>query len=176
MKIHEMGLAPHVQTNAEALEKEFGGVIVWRSGYRDLYPQAKAMAANVRLNRQWIRQTYTRTSRPSFGIALRLQAWVDAHPEQTDEKTLADALHAELLVIPHGRLISKHSYMIGAAPASLAFDLEPIEHDDQLTAMGQEVWHRILTLPYLDPPPMRREGGLRRWHVQFMPIETSVTV
>lgn len=176
MKIAEMGLAPHVRANAEALEREFGGVIVWRSGYRGLYPQARAMAANTMLNRQWIQQTYTRIGRPSYDIGRQLQAWVNAHPEVTEARTLADGLYAQLLLIPHGRLISRHSYQIGDTPAALAFDLEPIEHDDQLTAMGQEVWDRILTLPYLDPPPMRREGGLRRWHVQFVPIETSVIV
>ena len=176
MTLDDMQLAPHVRANAESLEREFGGIIVWTSGYRDIREQAHAMAKNTLVNRQWIKATYRRIGRPSYQIAQQLQHWVDAHPECTGERTLTDGLHAQLLTIPQGRLISRHSWTIGATPASLAFDLEPIEHHDEMTAMGQEVWHRILSLPYLDPPPMQREGGLRRWHVQFMPIDTSVTV
>ena len=176
MTIDDLQLAPHVRANAEALEREFGGVIVWRSGYREIREQAAAMAGNVIQNRQWIKQTYTRIGRPSYGIAQQLQAWVDTHPEIQDRRLLTSGLQAQLLIIPHGRLISRHSWQIEGQPASLAFDLEPIEEGGKITAMGQEVWERILLLPYLDPPPLRREGGLSRWHVQFVPIEVSTQV
>jgi hypothetical protein len=176
MTIDELQLAPHVRVNAEALYTEFGDVIQWTSGYRDLLSQARAMASNVIKRRTWIKETYTRTGRPSFGVALRLQAWVDQNPHFTSLTTLASGLHAQLLLIPGSSKISFHTWTINGQPASLAFDLEPIEEGGKITAMGQEVWNRILTLPYLDPPPMRREGGLPRWHAQFKPIDMSTSI
>lgn len=176
LTIAQLQLAPHVQANAESLRVQFGSVVQFVSGYRDLLPQARAMAKNTLLDRRWIEQTYTRVGRPSYAIGQQLQAWVLAHPEIRDVEELTIGIFGQLVAMPNGCLISRHSYKLNGQPAALAFDLEPIEQDGRITAMGQEVWDAVVRLPYLDPPPMRREAGLPRWHAQFNPIESSVSV
>lgn len=164
------GLAPHVRVQAEGLLAQFGDVLRITSGYRDLQAQARAMATHVMQNRTWINETYRRIGRPSYEVGQFLQRLVDQHPDWRSHDEIAEGLWMQLTHDPRGSLISKHCVQVDGVPAALAFDLDPLEHDGSMTAMGQEVWQAILALPGLDPPPLRREGGRVIWHVQFLPV------
>lgn len=171
------GLAPHVRAQAGRLIEEFGsGVVRLTSGFRTLRAQAGAMAPHVHQNRQWIAQTYRRIGRPSYEVGQRLQQAVGQAPEGETVAQIRQRLYAALVSDPFGSLISKHCVMQGEQPAALAFDLDPLEQDGKVTAMGAEVWSAIVGLQYLDPPPLRREGGRIVWHVQFTPLTLSTEV
>ncbi len=167
MTIDELQLGPITRAAAEQLHREHPGV-VFTSGARDGHGQARAMAKHVLQNRYWIIQTYTRRERPSYAVALALQAWVDGHPECQTVEALTEGLYGVLKARPDGWQISKHCWMRQGRPASGAFDLKPMEHaDGTMTEEGQAVWNAILRLPGLDPPPLTREGGAHVWHAQF---------
>lgn len=170
MTLDEMQLAPVARAGAQVLLDRFGPeVVAFTSGYRTLEAQATVMAKNVVRNRRWIEETYTRRDHPSFGVGLVLQASVDAHVEWTTAEALTAGLHELLATLPNGRLISYHCWQQDGRPASLAFDLKPLETEaGTLTLIGSEVWLMILGLLGLDTA-LRREGGLRIWHAQFLP-------
>lgn len=170
------GLAPHVRAQADGLIAEFGDVVRLTSGFRTLRAQAGAMAPHVHQNRAWIAQTYRRIGRPSYEVGQRLQQAVGQAPEGETVAQIRQRLYAALVSDPFGSLISKHCVMAGAQPAALAFDVEPLEQDGVITAMGVEVWAAIVGMKYLDPPPLRREGGRIVWHVQFHALPVSQEV
>jgi hypothetical protein len=171
LTIADLQLAPIAATGARMLKAEYGEAIQFVSGYRSLWEQAEAMAQNTLHCRTWIGDTYTRKGRPSYTIAQSLQRLVEAHPEWRTQEDLHRGLYEELDAIYEGHLISRHCHAINGRPASLAFDLSPAQLETatgSLTTVGCAVWRSLWALPGIDGV-LRREGGLVRWHVQFMP-------
>ncbi len=126
--------------------------IEFTSGRRDKAAQASAMASNVVLNRNWIRQTYMDSD------AIRAcQGWVDQHPQVTTKADLAAGLLSVLNSLTDEQLSHVSKHLSGDA-----FDVQPV--DDNADAIVQ--FMRDLTQrmggKFLD-----HEGGLRRWHAQF---------
>jgi hypothetical protein len=119
------------------------------SGRRTVRDQARAMAANVVKNRQWIAETYRSPSERD-----ELQTWVDDHPEAT-----RDQIAAGLEGIVRGwsdrrkARLSKHF-------SGEAFDVQPQAHD------AARIKDDIRSLPGLTKF-LDTEGGLVRWHAQF---------
>lgn len=178
MILADLQLAPLAYAGAKSLVEEFGEAVHFTSGYRSLWDQARAMAANVAKKRTWIGETYVRKERPSYQIAQTLQQWIDTHPTLITVAALSTDIYSQLQQHPFGWNISFHCTRINGLPAAHAFDLTPLENDsDEMTAIGQEVWKRIKKLPGLDAA-VTREGGLSIWHVQFRlpdpPMTTEV--
>lgn len=179
LTIDQMNLGPLARQGAHALLAEFGpDVIRFTRGYADLKGQARAMAGNVARNKEWIKQTYTRTDRPSYVIACALQEEVYRRAEVKDRAEIEQYLYAALQSIPNAEAISFHCLVdVQGQPASEAFDLLPIEDAHGMpTAEGYRVIASIRRLPGLDAF-LHREGGLRIWHAQFMaktPISKEV--
>lgn len=175
MTIDQLQLGIHAKAAALTLRREFGDLIAFRRGYRDLDGQAWDMSGNVVRNKEWIKQTYTRTDRPSYVVACALQEVVYRNAGLNDRMEIYEYLRTALKAIPNAEAISFHITTFGGRPASSAFDLTPLEDDrGDLTADGAAVVARIKTLPNLDAF-LRREGGLRIWHLQFMtPFSASV--
>ena len=69
-RIDGLGLGPMAALGAQLLVGEFGYEIIrFTRGYSDLQGQARAMASNVARNKEWIKETYNRPSRPSYLVA-----------------------------------------------------------------------------------------------------------
>lgn len=130
--------------------------VVFTSGKRDLWGQAHAMAVNVALQRDWIRQTYAH--------AAQMQTWVDQHPEAVGVDQLAVGFHQVLLSMnpEEQNLISRHL-------SGDAFDVQPMVGPHGVpTEEGFAVLATIRGLDGLDKF-LTKEGQLLRWHVQFTP-------
>lgn len=171
LTIDQLGLGPYAKAAALGLLTTFGPeVIRFTRGYSDLRGQARAMAGNVVRNKEWIKQTYNRTDRPSYAVACRLQDAVYLHADLQDRGQIEQVLYEALLAIPNGHEISFHTQTLNGQPAAEAFDLQPLEDGHGVaTADGKRVlayiqqrkedWHVDAFL--------MREGGLRVWHLQF---------
>lgn len=168
MKISDMQLGPMAKLGAETLLDEFGSdVIKFLRGYRDLRMQASDMAGNIRRNKEWLIQTYTRRDRPSSMIARKLQEVVYKNIEIDDREQITDYLHTALLAIPNAYELSFHCNTLLGQPASEAFDIGHLEDSTGIvTPVGFKVITRIRLLLNLETF-LRREGGLRIWHLQF---------
>lgn len=167
LSLEHMGLGPLAQTGATMLVNRFGPeVIHFRRGYRDLRGQARDMAPNVRRNKEWIKQTYTRTDRPSYAVACALQEAVYRHIDINDVRAIEEYLYQVLVSRADGGEISFHTIRKNGVPAAEAFDLDPLEEGGELTRVGRDVVAAIRRLPGLDAFK-RREGGLVIWHAQF---------
>lgn len=146
----EMYLTPEAEAAAEILAK-LGARFT--SGHRDMVRQAHAMAVNTSLNRQWVGQTYKR------GAAVQL--WIDEHPDVTTVEALADGIYRVIAALPGDQQISHHLLM--PCPC---FDVEP-----RTDAIGEKIYQAIKELPGLTKF-LEREGGLLRWHVEFLKADT----
>lgn len=179
LTIDQMNLGPLARQGAHALLAEFGpDVIRFTRGYADLRGQARAMAGNVARNKEWIKQTYTRTDRPSYAVACALQEEVYRRVDVQDRAEIERYLYQAMQTIPNADAISFHCRVDAQGqPASDAFDMIPVEDDQGIvTTDGYRVLAMIRRLPGLDAF-LRREGGLRIWHAQFMaktPISKEV--
>lgn len=147
--IERLQLRGAAKRAAYALKKAHPAV-TFTSGRRGKSDQARAMASNVVLNRQWIVQTYAASA-----ASRACQAWVDRHPEAATKEEIA----AGLLVVLEGQSdaqlaqLSKHL-------SGDAFDVKPVELDAakiKRTIRGLRGLQRFL----------EKEGGLVRWHAQF---------
>jgi peptidoglycan hydrolase-like protein with peptidoglycan-binding domain len=148
--IERLGLAEPARSGAYAIKARHPWVR-FTSGRRDLAGQARAMAGNVTKNRKWIIQTYA-----SSPIIAACQRWVDQHPEARTGDDIARGLLSVFSGFPPGQLagISRHL-------AGLAFDMQPVPSEQ---AAVSETVNRL-------PGKRRfltREGGLIRWHVEFV--------
>src|SRR5688572_8151237 len=134
---------------AYALKKKHPSV-KFTSGRRNKEDQARAMASNVVLNRNWIEQTYA-----SSAVSRACQKWVDKNPDQKTK----DEIQAGLLSILNDAtdaqlaLLSKHL-------SGDAFDVQPVEID---AAAIKKTIRRLKGLDRF----LEKEGGLIRWHAQF---------
>lgn len=130
------------------------------SSRRDRQTQAKDMAENVVINREWIGKTYS-----SSEVSIGCQAWVDLHPEAVTLEDIASGLYGVLAQFSDNDLHHLTWHLTGDA-----FDVEPVLDDtgdamqaalqsavnDHIAAGGQGKF-------------MTREGGLIRWHIQLSP-------
>ena len=181
MTLNDLGLGPLAQVAAAQLLAEFGSdVIRFTRGWSDLRGQARAMAGNVIRNKEWIRQTYTREDRPSYAIARQLQDEVYKRAECNAPSAVAAYLYEALRRIPNADKISFHTITgPDGQPAAEAFDLVPLEDGQGIvTAVGQQVctFIRAHRLAWHLDAFLRREGGLRIWHCQFLKPSGPVEV
>jgi hypothetical protein len=148
-QIEALRLRGTARAAAYALKKKHPAV-TFTSGRRDKEDQARAMASNVVLNRNWIEETYA-----SSAVSRACQKWVDKNPDKTTREeiqagllsVLNDATDAQLA------LLSKHL-------SGDAFDVLPVETD------ADAIKKTIRRLKGLDRF-LEKEGGLIRWHAQF---------
>lgn len=139
-----------VAKNAAYELKERHPSVHFTSGRRDKQEQAHAMATNVVLNRNWIKETYVRSAARDA-----CQKWVD---ENTDKKTtgkIAAGLKKVLDGFADAELARLSKHLSGDA-----FDVQPVNKD------ADETKRTIRGLPGLDKF-LEKEGGLVRWHAQF---------
>lgn len=154
LSIAQMKLSRIAREGAERLQAECPWV-VFTSGRRDLDEQAHAMAVNVSLNRNWIRETYLH--------ADSLHQWVMAHPEADTAKALHEGLYQHLLSLPDSAVFKISYHLTGDA-----FDVRPMVHEGKSTLYGEKILDVMRSLPGLDKV-LLKEGGLVRWHAQFIP-------
>jgi hypothetical protein len=121
--------------------------IRFTSGHRSITSQARAMAANVLRQRQWIALTYSDTP-----LRNALQQWVNNHPNATGAEIQTGLLSVFAAASP-ADVASFSNHLSGNA-----FDVQPVDG-----AVGAAIQSDLNNLPglFLD-----HEGGLRRWHYQ----------
>lgn len=150
MTIDELHLHPVMEQACQQFEWAFPKV-QWLSGTRDRESQAKAMAIQVRKNRQWISKTYLH--------AAHLQTAVDFHPDAQTVEQLSTLLHETMLGMSDEELAKVSDHMIG-----MAVDLTPmIFGDGDLTPTGQAALKWMHDYPYTKRV-LTREGGRTIWH------------
>jgi hypothetical protein len=154
LSIAQMKLSRIAREAAERLQAECPWV-VFTSGRRDLDEQAHAMAVNVSLNRQWIRETYLH--------ADSLHQWVMTHPGADTAQALHEGLYQHLLSLPDSAVFKISYHLTGDA-----FDVRPMVHEGKSTLYGEKILDVMRSLPGLDKV-LLKEGGLIRWHAQFIP-------
>ena len=148
--IDSLNLSPKARKGAELLLKQYPD-IVFTSGRRDIAQQASAMAGNVVLKRDYIKNTYSKND-----ASKACQKWVDDHPEATTKKAIAAGLLETFKKLgPKAGQISKH--LTGDA-----FDIQPVKDKEKADAIKKS----IQELPGLNKF-LEKEAGLERWHVQF---------
>jgi hypothetical protein len=148
--IASLKLSPKARKGAEQLLKQYPD-IVFTSGRRDLAQQANAMAGNVVLKLDYIKNTYSKND-----AAKACQKWVDDHPEAKTKKAIAAGLLETFKKLgPKAGQISKH--LTGDA-----FDIQPVKDKEKADAIKKS----IKELPGLNKF-LEKEAGLERWHVQF---------
>lgn len=171
MTIDQMQLGPLAKAAARDLLTTFGPEIIrFTSGYRDLHSQARAMAGNVVRNKEWIKQTYTRTERPSHAVACQLQDAVYLHADLHDRNQVEQVLHDALVAMPNGHEISFHTQTLNGLPAAEAFDFHPLEDaNGKPTEEGKRVITYIQSRrkAWQVDAFLTEEGGLHIWHLQF---------
>ena len=147
--IDALDLAPVARTAAYAL-KRLHPEVVFTSGRRDKVGQARAMAANVLRNRQWIVQTYLASP-----VCTACQKWVDENPAALTQDAIQQGLIGVFDSIGEAELgrISKHL-------SGEAFDVQPVAGNAD--AIKASIRALAGLTKFLD-----REGGLERWHAQF---------
>ena len=141
--------ATPVQVDAYAL-KTAHAAVAFTSGRRSKADQARAMAGNVVLNRQWIEQTYAAGT-----LRTKCQKWVDENPTKTTQDEVAEGLLSVLDAATDAELGSFSRHLSG-----LAFDVQPVTED------ADAIKKSIRALAGLDKF-LEMEGGLVRWHAQF---------
>lgn len=142
----EMYLTPDAEAAAEILA-QLGARFT--SGHRDMVRQAHAMAVNTSLNRKWVGATYRRGG--------PVQLWIDQHPDVVTVEALTEGIYQVIAALPGDQQISHHLRM--PCPC---FDIEP-----RTDTTGERIYQAIRTLPNLTKF-LEREGGLLRWHVEFL--------
>ena len=147
--IEALQLSAVARIAAYVLKKKHPNII-FTSGRRDRAAQAHAMAANVVLNRNWIRETYL----PSTACA-RCQDWLDSNPAKITREDIAAGLRGVLAAVSDSDLARLSKHLSGDA-----FDVQPVKAD------ADAIKQTLNSLPG-KTKFLEREGGLLRWHVQF---------
>ena len=123
------------------------------SGHRSVAGQARAMAVNAAINRQFIGQTYKR------GAAL--QRLVDEHPEWVTATRLGEGLFQAMTLDPAlANGLSHH--LIYPCPC---FDLDP-DSVTEAVRLRIEDYQREGVITQV----LYREGGLLRCHIEVGPL------
>lgn len=149
MKAKDLGLTGVAAEVAEDFERAFPDC-VFTSGRRTVAEQAEAMACNVVLNSQWIRETYV----PSR-VSAACQEWVDELTHPLYHANIAAGLARVLSGFSDAELGRLSLHMSGGA-----FDVKP---DSVGTAAEQWLTDRAVKE---GGRFLLREGGLRRYHWQ----------
>ena len=147
--IEELSLSETAKKAAYALKKKHPSV-TFTSGRRDKQEQASAMAANVTLNRDWIKETYAKSA-----AREACQKWVDEHKDKKAKDEIAAGLKQVLDNLTDGQLAHLSKHLSGDA-----FDVQPVAND------ADNIKAAIRGLPGLSKF-LEEEGGLVRWHAQF---------
>jgi hypothetical protein len=148
-EIEALNLADTAKKAAYELKKK-QPTVKFTSGRRDKSEQASAMASNVVLNRDWIKETYA----PSTARTA-CQKWVDDNKDKTTAKDIAAGLLGVLNTLTDAQLASLSKHLSGEA-----FDVQPV------TENAEEIKKDIKSLTGLSKF-LDSEGGLVRWHAQF---------
>jgi hypothetical protein len=130
--------------------KEKHPSVHFTSGRRDKQEQGHAMAANVVLNRNWIKETYVQSAARDA-----CQKWVDENKDKKMTDKIAAGLKKVLDGLTDAELARLSKHLSGDA-----FDVQPVDTD------AGEIKKTIRGLPGLDKF-LEKEGGLVRWHAQF---------
>jgi hypothetical protein len=149
--IEALNLSDTAKNTAYQLKAQFPSVI-FTSGRRDKASQASAMASNVVLNRNWIKQTYIDSD------AIRAcQAWVDSNPGATTRAQIAAGLTGVLQGLTDEQLSHVSKHLSGDA-----FDVQPVtDNADAIQQMLRDLTQQA------GGKFLNQEGGLLRWHAQF---------
>ena len=147
--VEALNLSDVAKKGAYELKRQYPAV-VFTSGRRDKSEQASAMASNVVLNRNWIKETYATNE-----ASAACQKWVDDNPDKKTKAEIAAGLNSVMDGLSDEQLghLSKHL-------SGDAFDVQPVDKD----AAG--IKKAIRGLAGLDKF-LEKEGGLIRWHAQF---------
>jgi hypothetical protein len=148
--IESLGLRPTARAAAYELKRQRPEV-VFTAGRREKAAQARAMASLIASRRTWISETYSPNK-----MTQALQQWVDSNPQATTEQEIAAGLLSVLNSATDSDLGRMSRHLSGDA-----FDIQPVEPDNA------NIKEAIKALPglrlFLD-----REGGLVRWHAEFV--------
>ena len=147
--IEALGLTQTARVAAYALKKAHPAV-KFTSGRRSKEDQARAMAGNVVMNRNWIEQTYARSS-----LRSQCQEWIDANSAKTTQGEIATGLIAIFDAVADTDLGNFSKHLSGAA-----FDVQPVDRDAE--AIKKTIRSLAGLSKFLDT-----EGGLVCWHAQF---------
>ncbi len=148
-EIEALDLGSTARSAAYALKKAHPEV-QFTSGRRNKADQARAMAGNVVSNRQWIEQTYAKST-----ARTRCQEWIDANPDATSKTEIAAGLLGVLNELSDAQLALFSKHLSGDA-----FDVQPVETEAE--AIKATIRSLAGLGKFLD-----KEGGLVRWHAQF---------
>ena len=147
--IEALNLQETAKKAAYLLKKAHPSVI-FTSGRRDNGAQARAMASNVVIRRDWIACTYVASEARD-----QCQKWVDDHAHVKSLADLAAGLKGVLDSLSDALLAKLSKHLAGNA-----FDIQPVVRD------ADAIKQTIRGLPGLSAF-LEREGGLLRWHAQF---------
>jgi hypothetical protein len=148
-EIEALDLAETAKKAAYELKKKHPSVS-FTSGRRDKGEQASAMAENVVLNRNWIKETYAQSAARDA-----CQKWVDDNKDKKSKPEIAAGLKSVLDGLTDPKLAQLSKHLSGEA-----FDVQPVETD------AGEIKKTIRGLSGLSKF-LEKEGGLVRWHAQF---------
>jgi hypothetical protein len=124
--------------------------VVFTSGRRDKDEQASAMAENVVQDRDWIKNTYAKsTARDAC------QKWVDDNKEKKTKDEIATGLKGVLGGLTDAQLRSLSKHLSGDA-----FDVQPVDAD------SDDIKKAIRGLTGITKF-LEKEGNLVRWHAEF---------
>jgi hypothetical protein len=147
--IEALNLSDTAKKAAYELKKTYPS-ISFSSGRRDKQEQASAMAGNVVLKRNWIKETYADSAARDA-----CQKWVDEHKDKQTKADIATGLKGVLDSLTDAQLAHLSKHLSGDA-----FDVQPVEKD------ADEIKKAIRGLRGLSKF-LEEEGGLVRWHAQF---------
>jgi len=148
-EIEALNLSETAKKAAYELKKKHSSVS-FTSGRRDKQDQASAMAENVVLNRNWIKETYAKSA-----AREACQKWVDENKDKKTKDEITTGLKGVLDGLTDAQLALLSKHLSGDA-----FDVQPVEKD------AAEIKKTIKGLSGLSKF-LEEEGGLVRWHAQF---------
>jgi len=147
--IEALDLSEVAKKAAYELKKKHPSV-KFTSGRRDKQEQAHAMATNVVLNRNWIKETYAKSAARDA-----CQKWVDDNKDAKTADKITEGLKKTLDGLTDAQLAQLSKHLSGDA-----FDVQPVDKD------ADAIKKTIQGLPGLGKF-LEKEGGLVRWHAQF---------
>ncbi len=148
-EIEGLQLAAVAKKAAYELKKKHP-TVVFTSGRRNKQEQASAMAENVVLNRNWIKETYAMSAARDA-----CQKWVDQNKDKKSKSDITTGLQGVLDKLSDNQLAQLSKHLSGEA-----FDVQPVTQD------AEAIKKTIRGLTGLSKF-LEREGGLVRWHAQF---------
>jgi hypothetical protein len=124
--------------------------VVFTSGRRDKDEQASAMAENVTQDRDWIKNTYAKST-----ASDACQKWVDDNKDKKTKAEITVGLKSVLDGLTDAQLRALSKHLSGDA-----FDVQPVTPD------SDDIKTAIKGLPGIKKF-LEKEGNLVRWHAEF---------